>query len=68
MLRKWEIDLYITGLKGPVRDVIDKSGLRTFLGEDHYFREPHEAVKKILELMDQKDQTTRLEEYKNVIS
>ncbi|HKK45841.1 MAG TPA: sulfate permease [Balneolaceae bacterium] len=67
-LRNWDIELYITGLKGPVRDVIDKSGLREFLGDDHYYREPHEAVKKILELMDQKNHTSRLEEYKNVTS
>ena len=67
-LRNWDIELYITGLKGPVRDVINKSGLRTFLGEDHYFREPHEAVKTILEQMDEKNHTNRLEDYKNVIS
>ena len=65
-LRNWDIELYITGLKGPVRDVIDKSGLREFLGDDHYYREPHEAVKKILEIIDQENQTSRLDEYKNV--
>ncbi|TYP93963.1 sulfate permease, SulP family [Fodinibius salinus] len=48
MLENWDIELYIAGLKGPVRDVVDKSGLREFLGEDHFFREPHEAVKAIL--------------------
>ena len=67
-LRNWDIELYITGLKGPVRDVVEKSGLREFLGEDHYYREPHEAVKRILEIMDQKNHTSRLEEYKNVTS
>lgn len=66
-LRNWNIQLYITGLKGPVRDVINKSGLREFLGEDHYFREPHEAVTQILEIMDEEDQKSRLKEYRDVI-
>ena len=66
-LRNWNIELYITGLKGPVRDVIDKSGLREYLGDDHYYREPHEAVVKILQIMDDKDKTSRLENYRSVI-
>lgn len=66
-LKNWDIELYITGLKGPVRDVIDKSGLREFLGEDHYFRDPHEAVSQILEIMDEENQETRLQDYKDVI-
>lgn len=65
-LRNWDIELYITGLKGPVRDVIDKSGLREFLGKDHYYREPHEAVTEILKIMDEQDQKSRLEDYKEV--
>lgn len=65
-LQNWDIELYITGLKGPVRDVIDKSGLRDFLGKDHYFREPHEAVTQILKVMDKQDQKSRLEDYKEV--
>jgi len=65
-LRNWNIELYITGLKGPVRDVINKSGLRDFLGKDHYYREPHEAVTEILKIMDQHDQKSRLEDYKEV--
>jgi len=66
-LRNWNIELYLTALKGPVRDVIKKSGMREFLGEDHYCRDPHEAVSKILEIMDQEDQKSRLKDYKNVI-
>jgi SulP family sulfate permease len=65
-LENWDIELYITGLKGPIRDVIDKSGLREFLGKDHYFRDPHEAVTEILKIMDKEDQKSRLEDYKNV--
>ncbi len=65
-LRNWDIELYITGLKGPVRDVIERSGLREFLGPDHYFREPHEAVAQILEILDNEDNKSRLEDYKRV--
>jgi SulP family sulfate permease len=65
-LQNWDIELYITGLKGPVRDVINKSGLKDFLGEDHFYREPHEAVTKILKKMDKEDQESRLEDYKDV--
>jgi SulP family sulfate permease len=65
-LRNWDIELYITGLKGPVRDVIDSSGLREFLGDNHYYREPHEAISKILKIMDSEDQESRLADYKDV--
>lgn len=65
-LQNWDIELYITGLKGPIRDLIDKSGLRNFLGPDHFFREPHEAVTHVLKIMDQKDNTSRLKVYEEV--
>lgn len=65
-LKNWDIELYITGLKGPIRDMITKSGMREFLGDDHFFREPHEAVKYILEIMDKEDDTSRLDVYKEV--
>ncbi|SMO33922.1 SulP family inorganic anion transporter [Fodinibius sediminis] len=67
-LRNWDIELYITGLKGPVRDIISKSGMRSFLGEDHFFREPHEAVQYILKIMDRKDNTSRLETYRKEVN
>lgn len=62
-LAKWDMELYLTGLKGPVRDVIQKSGLKEFLGADHYCSDPHEAVEQILEKMDAKDDGHRFEEY-----
>ncbi|NGP88665.1 SulP family inorganic anion transporter [Fodinibius halophilus] len=65
-LKNWDIELYISGLKGPVRDVVNKSGLREYLGEDHYFRDPHEAVSHILKKMDKKDEKSRLDDYKDV--
>lgn len=66
-LRNWDIELYITGLKGPIRDVIDKSGLRDYVGKNHFFREPHEAVQHVLGLMDKEDDTSRLNVYKQEV-
>lgn len=62
-LRNWDMDLYLTGLKGPVRDIADKSGLKKYLGDDHFCRTPHQAVKNILEKLDDEDEGNRLEEY-----
>lgn len=67
-LKNWDIELYITGLKGPVRDIISKSGMRNFLGKDHFFREPHEAVQHILKIMDREDDTSRLDIYKQEVN
>ena len=39
------IELYITNLKGPVRDVINKSGLYQKLGKSHFFYHKKDAVK-----------------------
>ena len=66
-LENWNIELYITGLKGPTRDMMRKSGMRNFLGPDHFFREPHEAVKHILTIRDQEDETSRLSRYKKEV-
>jgi len=67
-LKNWDIELYITGLKGPVRDVVSKSGLREFLGDDHFYRDPHEAVSHILEHIDEEkeEDSSRLSDYKDV--
>ncbi|WP_138431989.1 SulP family inorganic anion transporter [Fodinibius saliphilus] len=65
-LQNWDIELYIAGLKGPVRDIINKAGLKEYLGEDHYFRDPHEAVSHILKLMDKEDEKSRLADYKDI--
>lgn len=62
-LRGWDMELYISGLKGPVRDVIEKSGLKEFLGPDHYCEDPHEAVERILEKMDNRDGGSRSRKY-----
>lgn len=62
-LRSWDMELYMSGLKGPVRDVIEKSGLKEFLGPDHYCEDPHEAVERILEKMDERDGGNRSRKY-----
>lgn len=65
-LGNWDIELYVTGLKGPVRDIISKSGLRDFLGDDHFFREPHEAITHLIKKMDYEDDTSRINVYRDV--
>lgn len=62
-LRGWDMELYMSGLKGPVRDVVEKSGLKEFLGPDHYCEDPHEAVERILEKMDNRDGGNRYRKY-----
>lgn len=66
-LKNWDIELYIAGLKGPIRDIIEKAELKEFMGEDHFYRDPHEAVSHILEKIDQEDKSSRLANYKDVI-
>lgn len=63
ILHKWDMDLYLAGLKGPVRDIVARSGLDEYLGKDHFCSTPHEAVKKILSIMDEKDDGDRSDEY-----
>ncbi len=63
VLEKEEIDLYFTGLIGPVRDLMQRSGLWERLGEDHFFEHPHEAVLDILHDLDTSDGGSRLDEY-----
>lgn len=65
-LKHWDIELYLTGLKGPVRDIVDRSGLKSWLGEEHFCRTPHMAVKKILEIMDEADDGDRAEKYRDI--
>ena len=65
-LKKWDMELYLTGLKGPVRDVIKDSGLKDYLGENHYWQSPHDAVEYILEQMDAKDDGHRSELYDQI--
>lgn len=42
--RKKGVNLFISGAKGPVLDVMKRSGFYYKLGKDHYFFNTHEAV------------------------
>lgn len=62
-LREWGIGIHFTGLTGPVRDVVERSGLGDLLGEDHFHISPHYAVIDILDRWDDEDDGRRLERY-----
>ena len=63
MLRARHIDLYFTGLKGYVRDVMRQAGLVELIGESHFLMSPHRAVQRLLEEWDAEDGTDRLRRY-----
>jgi len=49
------IELHLTGLIGPVREVVRRSGLHSVIGEEHFHMEPHEAIIDILRRWDKDD-------------
>jgi SulP family sulfate permease len=44
MLARQGVALYLAGVKGPVRDVLDAAGLSDALGEEAFFFEVHDAA------------------------
>ncbi|MFB6351290.1 MAG: sulfate permease [Bradymonadaceae bacterium] len=44
-----DIDFYVVGAKGPVRDVMRRSGLQELIGEANFYLNTHLAVTDILE-------------------
>jgi SulP family sulfate permease len=42
--RRNGVELYLAGVKGPVKDVLDAAGLSAELGEERFFLEVHDAV------------------------
>ncbi len=44
LLKSKDIALYVAGMKGPVKDALNKSQLSEAIGQDHFFMEVHEAV------------------------
>ncbi|MFQ5651725.1 MAG: SulP family inorganic anion transporter [bacterium] len=48
-LHQQGIKFYFTNVKGPVRDVLQRSGFYDKLGEDHFFFRNHDAVKYFLD-------------------
>jgi SulP family sulfate permease len=63
VLEEENIALHFTGLIGPVRDLMKRSGLWERLGEDHFHPNPHDAVTYILEDLDDTDDGERLGTY-----
>ena len=57
------IELYFTGLIGPVREVVVRSGLRDQLGTEHFHMGPHDAVVHILRKWDLDDEGDRIRKY-----
>lgn len=63
-LRELDIELHFAGLKGPIRDVMLRSGLARKMGGSHFHLTPHEAVTYILQHAKKHDpDDQRLEEY-----
>jgi SulP family sulfate permease len=62
-LEEMGIELHLTGLIGPVREVVRRSGLYGLLGEDHFHLDTHEAVVSVLERWDAQDDEDRVERY-----
>lgn len=62
-LKEQGIELHLSGLIGPVREVVRRSGLHAFLGEDHFHLDPHDAVVSILEQWDREDDGERVQRY-----
>ncbi len=62
-LEETGIELHLTGLIGPVRETVRRSGLHALLGEERFHLTPHEAVASILDRLDAAEDTNRLEQY-----
>ena len=62
-LKKEGIELYISGLIGPVRDVIRKSDISTFVRSNRFFNTVHDGVVVALKNQDDQDGGNRLNEY-----
>ncbi|HKL89316.1 MAG TPA: sulfate permease, partial [Salinibacter sp.] len=55
--RRNGVKLYLAGVKGPVKDVLDAAGLSEELGEDRFFLEVHDAVEAAEEEVEQPEET-----------
>ncbi|SMO36282.1 SulP family inorganic anion transporter [Gracilimonas mengyeensis] len=65
-LNKEGIELYISGLIGPVRDVLRKSDISTFVKSNRFFNTVHDGVRAALKKQDEQDQGSRLKEYMEI--
>jgi SulP family sulfate permease len=62
-LEKKGIELHLSGLIGPVREVVRRSGLHDLIGENFFHMDPHDAVVSILQRWDQADGGDRVPRY-----
>ncbi len=62
-LEKQGIELHLTGLIGPVREVVRRSGLHGMLGENYFHMDPHDAVVSVLKRWDAEDGGNRVDRY-----
>jgi SulP family sulfate permease len=62
-LEEEDIELHLTGLIGPVREVVRRSGLHALLGENKFHLDPHSAVVSVLEQWDAAEGTDRIDQY-----
>mgnify|MGYP006269363681 CR=1 FL=1 len=62
-LEKKGIELHLSGLIGPVREVVRRSGLHDLIGENFFHMDPHDAVVSILRRWDQADGGDRVPRY-----
>lgn len=67
-LHEFNIDLHFAGLKGPIRDIMLRSGLARKMGGAHFHMTTHEAVQYILGKWMKKDEADeRLREYMKTV-
>lgn len=56
VLEEWNVAVYFAGLKGPVRDVLSRSGLATSLRPEQFSLTVHEAVTRAREWIASREQ------------
>ena len=59
--RRNGVELYLAGVKGPVKDVLDVAGLSEELGEDRFFLEVHDAAEAAERAVAQMEETATQE-------
>jgi len=47
------VDLFIAGAKGPVRDMMESAGLKEMIGESNFFLNAHQAISHLVEEWEQ---------------
>lgn len=59
LLKSKDIALYVAGIKGPVKDALNKSLLSDTIGQDHFFMEVHEAVTAAKRLFEKQNKESK---------